>query len=247
MLNTNELEKKLNCENKEERLQALKELISLEESGAIAKPETGVFVNNHIHTIYSFSPYSPTSALYFARKAGLVTAGIMDHDSVGGCDEFIKAGEIAKMSTTCGFECRVDMSGTPLYGRRINNPDQISIAYVAIHGIPHQNLGKCEEFLSPYRTERNVRNKKMVEKIDSIISPLGLHLDFEKDVIPISQNGDFGSITERHILCGLANNITNTFGKGKNAIEFIKNKLGICISEKIEVGLARRSIIASPS
>ena len=32
-------------------------------------PPTGDDVNNHIHTTYSFSPYSPTAAVYFARIA----------------------------------------------------------------------------------------------------------------------------------------------------------------------------------
>ena len=40
--------------------------------------------NNHIHTTYSFSPYSPTAAVYFARMAGLGTCGLMDHYSIAG-------------------------------------------------------------------------------------------------------------------------------------------------------------------
>ena len=62
------------------------------------------YVNNHIHTTYSFSPYTPTAAVYAAKKAGLSTAGIMDHDSVGGCGEFLEAGKILSMPVTVGFE-----------------------------------------------------------------------------------------------------------------------------------------------
>ena len=71
-------------------------------------------INNHIHTIYSFSPYSPAAAVYRAREAGLSTAGIMDHDSVSGCREFIEAGRIARFPVTCGCELRVDFSRTPV-------------------------------------------------------------------------------------------------------------------------------------
>ena len=74
-------------------------------------------INNHIHTIYSFSPYSPAAAVYCAREAGLSTAGIMDHDSVSGCREFIEAGRIARFPVTCGCELRVDFSRTPVAGR----------------------------------------------------------------------------------------------------------------------------------
>jgi hypothetical protein len=57
----------------------------------------------------------------------------MDHDSISGAEAFIEAGHIAGMETTIGVECRADFSNTPLNGRRINNPDQKSIAYVALH------------------------------------------------------------------------------------------------------------------
>ena len=60
---------------------------------------------------------------------GLDTAGIMDHDSIAGAEEFIKAGEIFGIATTIGFECRVDFSKTQFNGKRLNNPDQASIAY----------------------------------------------------------------------------------------------------------------------
>ena len=112
----------------EERLAALRELKAVAEP-----PVQGVFVNNHIHTSYSFSPYTPTSAVYFAWKAGLRTAGIMDHDSISGAKEFIEAGKIMDMPVTCGVECRVNVKGTALEGKRINNPDQLSCAYLAMH------------------------------------------------------------------------------------------------------------------
>ena len=113
------------------------------------------YVNNHIHTIYSFSPYTPTTAVEAALKNGLKTAGIMDHDSVGGAKEFIEAGKKYNMPVTVGVECRVDMSKTRLNGKRINNPDQKSVAYVAMHGIPHQNIDKVDAFFAPYNIKVN--------------------------------------------------------------------------------------------
>jgi hypothetical protein len=238
MLKTEKLIDQLNAENKADRLEALKQLIALENSGVLLKPGITDSCNNHIHTIYSFSPYSPTKALWMARKAGLVTAGIMDHDSVGGCDEFVKAGEIAKMSITCGFECRVDCSGTPLMGRRINNPDQKSVAYVAIHGIPHQSFSLCEEFLSPYRAKRNIRNRKMTVKLNTVIAPLGINIDFDKDIVPLSQSKDGGSITERHILFALSKRIIEVFGKGGHIADILKTKLAMNLSSKMEAMLS---------
>ena len=76
-----------------ERLQAVSELGRALKEGAIPQPEAGEDVNNHIHTIYSFSPYSPAEAVWRSFNAGLQTAGIMDHDTISGAGEFIEAGK----------------------------------------------------------------------------------------------------------------------------------------------------------
>ena len=58
-----ELIERLNAETKEERLEALREIKKLHDDGILPAPPKTQYVNNHIHTIYSFSPYSPTKAL----------------------------------------------------------------------------------------------------------------------------------------------------------------------------------------
>ena len=199
---------KLNAPDKKGRLDALRELMILYETGALDVPITGVNVNNHIHTTFSFSPYSPTKAVYMSWLSGLANTGIMDHDSVGGAKEFIEAGKIVGLPATIGFELRCSVEDTPLEGRRINNPDQTSVAYLTMHGIPHQSLGEAERFLAPYREKRNIRNWKMVERLNAIIDPYGLKLDFNSDVLPMSQYSFGGTVTERHILYALAAKLT---------------------------------------
>ena len=100
----------LNAPTAAERLENLKRVLAEETEKPVLLPQ---FANNHIHTAYSFSPYSPTAAVYFARAEGLNTCGIMDHDSISGAKEFRKAGAIAGMGTTCGFEGRVSLKSTP--------------------------------------------------------------------------------------------------------------------------------------
>ena len=60
-----------------ERLAALRGLKAKIDTGKIEAPPRGIYVNNHIHTCYSFSPYTPASAVWYAWMAGLQTAGIM--------------------------------------------------------------------------------------------------------------------------------------------------------------------------
>lgn len=116
--NVAQLKQNLNDDVLEVRLDSLRCLMRKINNGELTKPKTGKDVNNHIHTTFSFSPYSPTKAVWMAYQAGLATAGIMDHDSISGAQEFIEAGKIVGMATTIGIECRVDFSGTPLSGRR---------------------------------------------------------------------------------------------------------------------------------
>ncbi|HOJ09776.1 MAG TPA: PHP domain-containing protein [Clostridiales bacterium] len=216
------------------RLGSLNQLHQLIEAGEILKPERGNDVNNHIHTTYSFSPYSPTKAIWMAYSAGLVTAGIMDHDSIGGAEEFIEAGKYLNIATTIGVECRADFSDTPLNGKKINNPDQSSIAYVALHGIPHTRINHVREYFTPYTRERNKRNACMVDKINGLFKPFNIALDFEKDVASISKVSDGGSITERHILFALAEKLVGRFGKGAALVDFLKNKMNISLKAKLE-------------
>ena len=214
-------------ENKKKRLDDLRKLMDLYGKGQLELPRRGDNVNNHIHTTYSFSPYSPTLAAYTAWKSGLATAGIMDHDSVGGIEEFIQAGQMIGIPVTCGFEIRCSFKDTPFEGMRINNPDQDSVAYLAMHGIPHDKIEVAEEFLKPYREKRNQRNRLMVEKLNSILQPSGLILDFDKDVVPLSLHENGGSITERHLLFALAGKMMDQVPPGPELVDFLKKHFAI--------------------
>ena len=219
------------------RLEALSGLKALLDAGEIPAPERGIYVNNHIHTCYSFSPYTPTSAVWYAWQAGLQTAGIMDHDSVGGLREFIEAGRIMQMPVTCGFECRVNVDGTPLVGRKINNPDQKSCVYLAMHGIPHTQIDRAESVLKGLREKRNVRNRKMIGNINALVKDAGIVLDFDKDVLPLSMAHEGGSVTERHVCFALTKKIVETCPVREDACAFIDRLTGAPMNEKTRTKL----------
>ena len=190
-------------------------------------------VNNHIHTTYSFSPYSPTAAVWFARAAGLCTCGLMDHDSIAGAEEFIAAAGAVHMGATIGLECRVSFKGTPFGGRRINNPDQDGIVYMALHGVPHDKAAEVNAFFAPYRAFRNERNVKMVAAVNALMGQYGVTIDFEKDVLPLSNYEKGGSVTERHISSALAQRMLAVIGTGDKLVSFIRETMGLPLSDKI--------------
>ena len=228
-----ELIERLNDRDAEIRLASLRELMSMIDRGELKAPVQGNDVNNHIHTTFSFSPYAPAKAVWMAYCAGLKTAGIMDHDSLSGAREFIEAGKITGILTTIGVECRVSMKNTPLADKRINNPDQKGIAYTTIHGIPHQHIDEVVAFFKPYVKARNERNRKMTDRINTLTAPYGIRLDFDRDVVPLSEFVHGGSITERHLLFALSQKLTERFGKGEEIVSFLTKEMGIALPDKI--------------
>lgn len=222
----------LNCTNMPSRLTALRTIKQEIDNGNISLAPCGTNVNNHIHTIYSFSPYSPTAAVWEAKKAGLATAGIMDHDSISGAEEFLEAAQIMNIGATIGIEIRVKMNETPFNGRLLNNPDQRSIAYMGIHSIPHSMINQTKDFLKPIGAARKIRNQKMTARLNEIFAPYGISMDYEKDIEAISQYSEGGSVTERHILFALARKIMEKYTPGEELISFMTNTLGIALSAK---------------
>lgn len=229
-MNEHELVAQLNSTTMDERLAALRSLADLRDRRS--NPVHGHDVNNHIHTTYSFSPYSPAKAVWMADRAGLATAGIMDHDSIGGAREFIEAGRILNLPTTIGVECRASFAGTPLAGRRINNPDQSTVAYVAMHGIPHSQIDAVAAFFIPIRQARARRNQQMTDRLNTLLHPAGIKLDYERDIVILSTWSDGGEVTERHLLYAVALKLLARFEHGQQLVDFLTSVLAIHVSDK---------------
>jgi hypothetical protein len=195
-------------------------------------------INNHVHSTYSFSPYAPAEIPAKAKAAGLGTVGIMDHDSVSGCAEFLDAAKEVGIAATAGCEIRVNMDGTLVEGRKTNNPDEPNISYIAFHGIPRTQFKAVEKFLLPVHEARIARDRKEVELLNAKLAQLGApQLDFEKDVMAISEAANGGSITERHILYALSLKLIAAYGKGQKLISFVEEQMKIPMPGKLKAVL----------
>ena len=215
---------KLNAPTKEERLANLAEVLK----ETTFPPMVPEYINNHIHTTYSFSPYSPTAAVYAARMEGLCTAGIIDHDSISGAREFLEAAKMVEMPVTIGMEARITMDGTRMEGRRTNNPDQVGVSYMTIQGVPHDKIDVLTEFFKPYQAARHARNRAMIERINELV---GVQLDYDRDVLPLSMAAENGGVTERHLIYALAIELVKQVGKGQGMIDKLTS-VGMNLSEK---------------
>jgi len=215
---------KLNSSSVEERLSAIRAIGADCKEGVAPTEE----VNNHVHSTYSFSPYTPSMIAVKAAQAGLQTVGIMDHDSVSGCAEFLEACKAVGIASTAGFEIRVNMNGTKVEGRKTNNPDEPNVSYIAIHGIPVTQFQALEEFLEPIHDTRIARDRKQVEKLNAVLAERGAPtLDFDADVAAISEAANGGSITERHILYALSLKLIEAHGKGQALVDFVEGQMQV--------------------
>ncbi len=226
--------KRLNKGDSADRKSALIQIAGLIEKQKITRVANEE-VNNHVHTSFSFSPYSPTGAAFAAWKDGLQAVGLMDHDSISGADEMLEACKVMGIASTIGFEIRVNFSGTSVEGLRTNNPDSKNISYITVQGVPSDKFKEVEKFLAPVNVERNVRDRKEVDSLNKLISGYGIEkINFEKDVLSRSMSSFGGSITERHILAALAEKLIVKLGKGERIVTFLENNFNISLSKMVK-------------
>jgi hypothetical protein len=220
----------------EARIAALKEFAA---EGGLAKlpPPNGELsreVNNHIHTIYSFSPYTPAMAAFKAREAGLSVAGSVDHDSYAAAAEMREACAVLGLGCVTGFELRVSFKHTKFGGRKINSPDSTGLAYMTVQGIPAKAAAAVHEFLAPLVACRQKRNRAMLDALNAILAGTPTPpLSYDADVLPLSMARKGGTVTERHILYALSLALVKKHGKGKNLVLTLEHDFKITLPQKI--------------
>ncbi len=222
----------LEADAREARLEALRAIVADNHDGIrdVAPSEE---VNNHVHTHYSFSPYSPTTAAYMARRSGLLAVGSVDHDSIGAAEELMDAAAVLGIGSTVGAELRVSFADTAFGDRRLNNPDSIGIAYMVLHGVPRSGIPRLAEYLAPLQRVRGERNRRQVAALNRILGDGGVDtIDYDRDVVPLSWADRGGTVTERHILYALAIALEDTYGRGEALLSTIRNDLGVQLSER---------------
>lgn len=214
-----QLVEQLNAPSARRRLAALRKLKKLERGTDSDLPLARENDSNlHIHTIYSYSPYSPAQAAYLAYRGGIASAGIMDHDTLSGAREFVRACDILGIPHTVGFDFRVRLKPD----RNADYPlKSDGYTYIAVYGIPKKEIKKVNTWLAEDRSGRVSRNRKFCEAVNKFFAPEGIAVDFDADVLPLTRCREGGSVTERHILRAVALKICEKFERGAPARDFL--------------------------
>jgi len=135
------------------------------------------FADLHVHTRASDGKYAPEEVVRQAREAGLAAMGISDHDSVGGIEEALEAGEKFGVEVIPGIELSSELGTREVHilGYFIDWRDR-----------------KFQVLLNIIQDVRKWRARKMVEKLQG----LGLDITYEE---VLEEAGDAKAICRPHI------------------------------------------------
>jgi len=194
-------------------------------------PPPTTWVNAHAHTFYSFNymGYSPSRFALEAKKAGLEMGGIVDFDVLDGLEEFWQASRLLDLKACVGIESRVFV---PEFADRvINSPGEPGISYHMGTGFTTTEIPtEAQTFLDGMRQTSEGRNRAMVERVNTFLSPL--ELDYEHDVMPLVPRGN---ATERHLCLAYARKAAAQFPEESDLRSFWSEKLGVSGDELKDV------------
>jgi hypothetical protein len=78
----------------------------------------------------------------------------------------------------------------------------------------------------------------MTAKLNVLLNPFNIFIDFDKEVAPLSKSDKGGSVTERHIMFALSLKLIAIFGKGEKLLKFLTGRMNFHLSPKIEKALS---------
>jgi uncharacterized protein (TIRG00374 family) len=229
---------RLNSQSSAERLANLTVLKQIEEDDKFFIPKLNEYdAKLFLKTEFSSMPYKPAYLAYRLHESGCQIAGIADNDTLSGAKEFSEACKILDMRCLIGVEVKTYISRNKKRNIRINNINQKDIVNLCMTCIQSQHIDKINNWLKKYRERRDERNKKMLELINKKYKYYGIALDYESDVISLSQHGQDGTVTEWHLVYALAQKLIERFGRGQILLRFLTSELMIPLTEKMRQNL----------
>jgi hypothetical protein len=70
----------------------------------------------------------------------------------------------------------------------------------------------------------------MIGRINQMLAPFAVALNYERDVLPLSNYRNGGTVTERHLLHALVRRLVRVFGKGEPLVNFLNGTLCLPIA-----------------
>ena len=223
IMNTEELEKRLISKSRRKRASAFKKLYNFGIEQNADEEEDYGNVNRCVRTIYSCFSRTPSSAAYEAEKNGYPVIGLVDHASLGGAEELIKAEAVSGTHYYIGAEVTVSADG-----------EEKNLITVAALGVPHKHIKDFHGDLSIFRDEESRRIKSLVDRINDRFKPFGIKID-RPDRSPFLKI--HATMNEKKVYFDLAWAITARYHDGKSVIDFLTDDMGLSLSISEKVAL----------
>ena len=135
-------------------------------------------IDLHVHSTASDGTYTPAEVAKLAKTIGLSAIALTDHDTIDGLEEFQKAG------TSLGIETIAGIEFAALWEKH-HRPEIhiVGLGFNPNHPVLLERMKEIKE-------SRDIRNRKMCEKLSSI----GLHLTLDE----VAANAGGEIITRAH-------------------------------------------------
>jgi len=129
-------------------------------------------IDLHMHSNVSDGTLSPSALVDAANRGGLVAVALTDHDSLGGCGEFVAAGERERIDAIPGVELSCEVPGRTCH----------MLGYFLMEG-----CSPLSETLKDVRRHRENRNSLIAERLRG----LGVDISLQ-EVEELAQGGVAG-------------------------------------------------------
>lgn len=130
-------------------------------------------IDLHMHSTYSDGTYTPTELVSYAKKKGLSTISLTDHDTIDGLNEARRQAELQNIRFINGVE--------------INSFYYLNDIRVNIHVLGYSfNANKMETYMEELKVLRYEHNKAILHALQSIgieLSYADLNMEPDKNII----------------------------------------------------------------
>ena len=173
----------------------LNKLKKLERTNSSLIPRASAnFINLNVHTKKSFSPYTPALGAYMAYKSGITLAGVCDYGSVGSVKEFQKSCLKLGIAYLGGVEFML-------------NDSVLGNFIASFYGINNKNASAFDSILQEFREICKSKTQALTERLNKKLKKFDIFIDYEKEVLPITESKKGGTVTLKHVYMALSQKI----------------------------------------
>lgn len=167
-------------------------------------------VDLHLHTYYSDGTLSPTQLVRRAKKQGVDTMAVTDHDGMEGIAEAEKEAKNVGIRMIPGIEFSAALLEGDLFSRPVEAGQEIYM-HILGYGMDPDN-GPLKEAISEILANRVARNEKMLAVLKDLGYPLGKE---DLQVNPYSTYIGKPNVARALVRKGYISTAKEAFTKGK--------------------------------